>query len=170
MTGRHGYGSIFVVASGNGGHFHDNCNFDGYANSIFTVTIGAVDELNQMPYYAEQCAAMLAVTYSSGQGHQRNIVCSLLLLLSVFNFCGHVVRIIVFIIITVIIIHHDHHLYHSEVVTRRFSVKQVFLEILQCSFIKKETLTQVFSCEFCEISKNAFSYRTPPVAVSITQH
>jgi len=74
MTGRHGYGSIFVVASGNGGHFRDNCNFDGYANSIFTVTIGAVDELGQMPYYAEQCAAMLAVTYSSGQGHQRNIV------------------------------------------------------------------------------------------------
>ena len=25
------------------------------------------------------------------------------------------------------------------------------------NFIKKETLTQLFSCEFCEISKNAFS-------------
>ena len=25
-----------------------------------------------------------------------------------------------------------------------------------CSFIKKETLAQVFSCEFCEISKNTF--------------
>ena len=25
-----------------------------------------------------------------------------------------------------------------------------------CSFIIKETLAQVFSCEFCEISKNAF--------------
>ena len=25
-----------------------------------------------------------------------------------------------------------------------------------CNFIKKETLTQVFSCEFCEISKNNF--------------
>ena len=25
-----------------------------------------------------------------------------------------------------------------------------------CNFIKKETLAQVFSCEFCEISKNAF--------------
>ena len=25
-----------------------------------------------------------------------------------------------------------------------------------CNFIKKETLTQVFSCEFCEISKNIF--------------
>ncbi|XP_065071198.1 proprotein convertase subtilisin/kexin type 7-like [Rhopilema esculentum] len=74
MAGRKGYGSIFVVASGNGGHFKDNCNFDGYANSIFTVTVGAVDELGQMPYYAEHCAAMLAVTYSSGQGHQRNIV------------------------------------------------------------------------------------------------
>ena len=29
-----------------------------------------------------------------------------------------------------------------------------------------QTLTQVFFCEFCEISKNTFSYRTPPVAVS----
>ena len=35
-----------------------------------------------------------------------------------------------------------------------------------CSFIKKETLAQVFSCEFCEISKNTFSYRTPLVAAS----
>ena len=26
-----------------------------------------------------------------------------------------------------------------------------------CNFIKIETLAQVFSCEFCEISKNAFS-------------
>ena len=25
-----------------------------------------------------------------------------------------------------------------------------------CNFFKKETLTQVFSCEFCEISKNTF--------------
>ena len=27
---------------------------------------------------------------------------------------------------------------------------------LACNFIKKETLAQVFSCEFCEISKNTF--------------
>ena len=25
-----------------------------------------------------------------------------------------------------------------------------------CNFIKKENLAQVFSCEFCEISKNTF--------------
>ena len=68
----------------------------------------------------------------------------------------------------------------SEAVAQRCSVKEVFLEILQnsqentcarvfllikwqasaCNFIKKENLAQVFSCEFCEISKNTFSYRT----------
>ena len=32
---------------------------------------------------------------------------------------------------------------------------------------KKETLVQVFSYEFCEISKNTFSYRTPLVAASV---
>ena len=52
--------------------------------------------------------------------------------------------------------------------------KKVFLEISQNSqenfitkgFIKKETLAQVFSCEFCEISKNTFFHRTPLVAAS----
>ena len=29
-----------------------------------------------------------------------------------------------------------------------------------CNLIKKETLAQVFSCKFCEISKTTFSYRT----------
>ena len=28
------------------------------------------------------------------------------------------------------------------------------------NFIKKETLVQLFSCEFCEISKNPFSQNT----------
>ena len=35
-----------------------------------------------------------------------------------------------------------------------------------CNFINIEILAQVFSCEFCEISKNTFSYRTPLVAAS----
>ena len=34
------------------------------------------------------------------------------------------------------------------------------------TLFKKETMAQVFSCEFCEISKNTFSYRTPLVAAS----
>ena len=31
---------------------------------------------------------------------------------------------------------------------------------------KKETQTQVFSCEICEIFKNTFFYGTPPIAAS----
>ena len=67
--------------------------------------------------------------------------------------------------------------YKTETVARRCSVKKVFLEISQhsqestcarVSFLIKlqawglQLCLQVFSCEFCEISKNAFSYRTPP--------
>ncbi|KAJ3343370.1 Proprotein convertase subtilisin/kexin type 7 [Gonapodya sp. JEL0774] len=62
--GRQGRGSIFVFASGNGGLFGDNCNFDGYANSPYTIAIGAVAVDGTMPSYGEQCAAHLAVTYS----------------------------------------------------------------------------------------------------------
>ena len=35
---------------------------------------------------------------------------------------------------------------------------------LACNFIKKVTLAQVFSCKFCKIAKNTFSYRTPLMA------
>ena len=64
---------------------------------------------------------------------------------------------------------------------RRCSVKKVFLQMsqnsqektsgrvsfliklqaLSCIFIKKETLAQVLSCEFCEISKNTFFTEHP---------
>ncbi|XP_073458466.1 proprotein convertase subtilisin/kexin type 7 [Aquarana catesbeiana] len=76
IAGRKGFGSIFVVASGNGGQYNDNCNYDGYANSIYTVTIGAVNEAGKMPFYAEECASMLAVTFSSGDRQMRSIVTS----------------------------------------------------------------------------------------------
>ena len=66
--------------------------------------------------------------------------------------------------------------YTSEVVVRKYSVKKLLLKISQnsqentcvrvsflikfqasaCNLIKKETLTQVFSCEICESFKNAF--------------
>ena len=42
-----------------------------------------------------------------------------------------------------------------------------FYMIEAYNFIKTETLAQVFSGEFCEISKNTFFYRTPPVAASV---
>ena len=58
--------------------------------------------------------------------------------------------------------------HYSEVATRCALWKKVFLEILQnslatwfnspeaCNFIEKETLAQVFPCEFCEIFKNTY--------------
>lgn len=74
VAGRSGFGSIYVVASGNGGDNKDNCNYDGYANSIYTITIGAVDEFGSKPSYAEECASMLACSVSSGSGLSRSIV------------------------------------------------------------------------------------------------
>ena len=35
------------------------------------------------------------------------------------------------------------------------------------NFIKKESLSQVFCCEFYEICKNTFFHRAPPVAASV---
>ena len=34
--------------------------------------------------------------------------------------------------------------------------RQCLMAVSRSNFIKKETLAQVFSCEFCEISKNIF--------------
>ena len=40
-------------------------------------------------------------------------------------------------------------------------------QVETCNFIKKETLVEVFSYEFCEIFQHIFSYRTPTVATSV---
>ena len=75
--------------------------------------------------------------------------------------------------------------WNVETVAWMCPVKKVFLEILQIyrktpvpeslfliniawglQLYQIETLAQVFSSEFCKISKNFFSYRTPPVAAS----
>lgn len=69
QNGRAGKGSIFVFASGNGGRTDDQCNFDGYTNSIFSVTVAAVDHMGLHPDYSEACAANMVVAYSSGSGN-----------------------------------------------------------------------------------------------------
>jgi kexin len=68
QNGRDGKGSVFVFAAGNGGGVEDQCNFDGYTNSIFSITVGAVDRQGLHPYYSELCAAMMMVAPSSGSG------------------------------------------------------------------------------------------------------
>lgn len=65
-SGRKGRGSIFVWASGNGGKKQDNCNCDGYTNSIYTLSISSATQRGQKPWYLEECSSTLATTYSSG--------------------------------------------------------------------------------------------------------
>ena len=54
---------------------------------------------------------------------------------------------------------------YAEAVVWRCFIKKVF-RLRPATLLKKQYLAQVFSCEFCEISKNAFYYRTPLVAAS----
>jgi kexin len=68
QNGRQGKGSIFVFAAGNGAFRDDNCNFDGYTNSIYSITVGAIDREGNHPSYSESCSAQLVVAYSSGSG------------------------------------------------------------------------------------------------------
>ena len=63
--GRSGRGSIYIFASGNGADKGDDCNFDGYANAVYTIPIGALGADNVAPWYSEGCAALVGVTYSS---------------------------------------------------------------------------------------------------------
>ena len=63
--GRQGLGSIFVFAAGNGARSDDNCNFDGYTNRIYTITVAAMDNYQKHPQYSEQCPGILISTYSS---------------------------------------------------------------------------------------------------------
>ena len=47
----------------------------------------------------------------------------------------------------------------------KFAGKLLFQTLFfkTCNFIEKESRARVFSCQFYEISKNTFSYRTSPV-------
>ncbi|RWS28982.1 furin-like protease 2, partial [Leptotrombidium deliense] len=73
--GRNGLGSIYVWASGNGGRREDNCNCDGYTNSIFTLSISSASQSGTKPWYLEECSSTLATTYSSGSPRDdKNIV------------------------------------------------------------------------------------------------
>lgn len=72
--GRGGKGSIFVWASGNGGRDHDNCNCDGYTNSIYSLSISSATEQGHVPWYSEACSSTLASTYSSGALGDRQVI------------------------------------------------------------------------------------------------
>uniref|UniRef100_A0A3B3TR18 Proprotein convertase subtilisin/kexin type 5a n=1 Tax=Poecilia latipinna TaxID=48699 RepID=A0A3B3TR18_9TELE len=62
-TGRHGRGSIFVWASGNGGKAGDHCSCDGYSSSIYTISVSSVGRRGVRPEHLEQCSSTLAAAY-----------------------------------------------------------------------------------------------------------
>lgn len=64
--GRGGKGVIYVWASGNGGSKGDNCNCDGYTNSIYTLSVGSASQHGDFPWYGERCASTMTTAYSSG--------------------------------------------------------------------------------------------------------
>jgi subtilisin-like proprotein convertase family protein len=65
-TGRGGKGTIFMWAGGNGLEVNDNSNYDGYANSIYTIAVGAFDSQSRQAYYSESGANIVIVSPSSG--------------------------------------------------------------------------------------------------------
>jgi subtilisin-like proprotein convertase family protein len=65
-TGRGGKGTIFMWAGGNGLDVNDNSNYDGYANSIYTIAVGAFDSQSRQAWYSESGANLVIVSPSSG--------------------------------------------------------------------------------------------------------
>ncbi len=65
-NGRGGLGSIYVWSAGNGLADDDDVNYDGYANSRFTIAVGAIDFNGEQTFYSEPGAAMLITAPSGG--------------------------------------------------------------------------------------------------------
>jgi len=64
--GRDGLGSIYVFAGGNGQSYGDNSNFDGFANSRYTIGVAASTNSGRQAYYSEQGANILLNAPSKG--------------------------------------------------------------------------------------------------------
>lgn len=64
-NGRGGLGTIYVWAGGNGREAFDDANVDGYANSRFTIAVGASGVGGEVAYYSESGACILVNSPSS---------------------------------------------------------------------------------------------------------
>lgn len=59
-------GSLYVWASGDGGA-NDDCNCDGYAASMWTISINSAINDGRTALYDESCSSTLASTFSNGR-------------------------------------------------------------------------------------------------------
>jgi subtilisin-like proprotein convertase family protein len=71
-AGRGGKGSIFLWAAGNGLEYGDNSNNDGYANSIYVVAVGALDDHGEQTFYGEP-GANIAISAPTGSSPRQDI-------------------------------------------------------------------------------------------------
>lgn len=67
-NGRGGLGTIFLWAGGNGRQSGDNANYDGYANSIYTIAVGALNDRGQVADYSEPGANLVVVAPAGADG------------------------------------------------------------------------------------------------------
>ena len=69
-TGRGGRGVIYMWAAGNGHDRGDRSTYDGWNNSPYTVSIGAVDDRGLMTWYSEHGPNLIVSASSNGAGRQ----------------------------------------------------------------------------------------------------
>ena len=69
MRGRHGRGVLLFWAAGNGLEDYDNANADGYANSIYSITVGSIGPNGKQAYYSEPGANVVVVAPSEGDNN-----------------------------------------------------------------------------------------------------
>jgi subtilisin-like proprotein convertase family protein len=71
MFGRGGLGTIITWAGGNGRQVGDNSNFDGTANSIYTIAVAAVGHRGRQADYSEPGANLLVCAPSAQDSNGR---------------------------------------------------------------------------------------------------
>ena len=63
-------------ANGNGGE-DDDCAADGYASSIYTISVGAIEVDGWPSWFDEECSAKMVVTYVTDMYGYSTVVCNL---------------------------------------------------------------------------------------------
>ena len=64
FKGRQGRGAVTVFAAGNGHIYKNNCGYNGYVNSLYTMAISMVNRDNSVSRLSERCAGIAAVAYT----------------------------------------------------------------------------------------------------------
>ncbi|MEB3218005.1 MAG: S8 family serine peptidase, partial [Nostocales cyanobacterium 94392] len=67
-NGRSGLGNIYIFSAGNGLQNNSNVNYNGFANSRYTIAVSAIDHNGIQSFYSEPGAPILVAGYSNGSG------------------------------------------------------------------------------------------------------